>query len=150
MIKEQGIQGWLEAEEVASKKLSGHKNMKKLAVILAGMLALGTAVLVASAGARAGQYYDDDNYHSRSDSHYEGRDYDRSPYYDRCKATIRATGLGNILPAIARVNAIYAWKREVRSVYGESADWSDARAKSIVCEGVGVTTRCTARARPCL
>lgn len=67
----------------------------------------------------------------------------------RCGATIRATGLGNVIPGIARINAIQAWKREVRSVYRLTYKWSDARRRSISCRGVGITTRCTARARPC-
>jgi hypothetical protein len=66
-----------------------------------------------------------------------------------CRDTIRATGVGNVLPAIARHNAIRAWNREVRSVYGPGFSWSNTRNSRVECERVKLTVRCTAKARPC-
>jgi hypothetical protein len=130
------------------------------------LLALAAAGFVASAEAQpyyGGGGYDRPRYDDRDDRYGPPPGYGyRRPYYDDrddyryyrprpqrpsdgCLATIRATGVGNIFPGVARLNATLAWRREVQAVYGFNASWASARNKSITCSG----TRCTASGRPC-
>ncbi len=140
-------------------------NMMKAAA--ATLLAIGVAGFAASVQAQPyyGGGYDRPSYRDQYDNNYgpppRYRDdyrngyngYDRPYYYqprprkpsDGCLATIRATGVGNVFPGIARLNATLAWRREVQAVYGYRASWATAKNKSIECFG----TRCTAKARPC-
>lgn len=119
--------------------------MKKLmaalgAFTLAGLGAISTAPEASAQG-----------YHSRNESRYEynySRPRPQRPS-DGCGATIRATGVGNVITGIARLNATRAWNREVRSVYGPSYSWSNAKSKAVECERVKLTVRCTAKGRPC-
>ncbi len=139
--------------------------MKKVLFLVLALTGLGVAAPVALAPAAQAQgYYDDDNagpprYGRYDERRYSDR-YDRPyrpyrhyykprPKSDGCKALIRASGLGNVLPGIARINAIRAWQREVRAVYGRSFSWNAAKANSVTCEPYGISTRCTAKARPC-
>lgn len=144
-----------------------------LKYLAAAMLALGVSGAMAAAQAqpydsndyndryeRPSYRYDNDYRDNRDDRYREPsyRDryndrYDRPRYYkpyakkrsDGCLATIRATGVGNVFPGIARLNATLAWRREVQSVYGFRASWVSAKNKSMECYG----TRCTAKGRPC-
>lgn len=136
--------------------------MKKvlfLALALAGFGAAG-AVSLAPQAAQAQGYFDGNNDRYNQDDGYDqgyrdGRSdarnyYKRKRKSDSCKALIRASGVGNIVPGIARINAIKAWQRETRAVYGRSFNWRAAKANSVICEPYGISTRCTAKARPCV
>ncbi len=119
--------------------------MKKL------MAALGVITVAGLGSMTAAPEADAQGYHSRNESRYEynySRPRPQRPS-DGCRAVIRGTGVGNIVPGIARINATRAWSREVRSVYGPGFRWSDAKGKQVECERVKFTVRCTARARPC-
>lgn len=131
--------------------------MKKFKLFVLALAGLGIAGVVADAPSAKAQGYYDDGYRPAGHRHYDQGYYDRYTYrpkhrrpkYDSCRALIRASGVGNIIPAIARVNAIKAWQREARAVYGKNFSWRAAKANSINCEPYGVSTRCTAKARPC-
>ena len=68
-----------------------------------------------------------------------------------CRASVRAAGKRNLIPAFARNSAIFSWKREVRGVHGvEFANWGRARGVSVVCGPAGgALTGCVATATPC-
>jgi hypothetical protein len=121
-------------------------HMKKFALFALALAGLGLSGAMPSVPqAQAQGYYDDDDDYRRD--RYYRRHHHRT--YDRCKATIRGTGVGNIVPAIARINAKKAWKREARAVYGVNYDYDSAKSRSISCDAYGISTRCTASGRPC-
>jgi hypothetical protein len=122
---------------------------------LASLAVMGAAAFAPQANAQG--YYDGPPRYGRYDDrrYYDDR-YAPRPYYrprprDNCRALIRASGLGNVLPGIARANAIRAWQRETFAVYGRQYSYSAAKAKSINCvpSPSGIALRCTASGRPC-
>ncbi|MDX2263661.1 MAG: hypothetical protein NW215_01635 [Hyphomicrobiales bacterium] len=119
--------------------------MKKLIAAL-GLIASAGALSVSGAQDASAQ-----GYHSRNESRYEYNYYRPRPPRpsDGCLGVIRATGVGNVIAGIARINATRAWNREVRSTYGPGFSWAAAKNQQVECERVKLTVRCTARARPC-
>lgn len=141
----------------------------KLTVLaLAGAMALAT-------GARAGGLFDDDDdvayssqYNRQSLSSYcyehpydddcdpsdrddhRKRNYNKSHSDGRCVAAVRAAGKRNLVTVFARNSALFAWRREARSVHGEQyANWNNARSVDISCSKIGVLKSCVATATPC-
>lgn len=114
--------------------------MKKLFFSLIAFATAVSVLAVAPGAARSQGYNDDDDYRYR---------YRRYRHYDRCHATIRATGVGYPFSGISRSSAIKAWRREAEAVYGRDFNWSNARDTYISCEPYKLVIRCTASARPC-
>src|SRR5262249_18344214 len=103
--------------------------MRKLTFVLAFSTAVLSSIgAVAVSSAQAQGYYDDDGYRHRPHR------YDGDERYDRCRALIRATGVGYPFGIMSRNSAIKAWRRETQAVYGRDFSWAGARGQSIECE----------------
>jgi len=123
--------------------------MTRLMFALAALLGIASMQGLAVNAAHAQGYYrDDDDYRPRrrdDDDRYRERRYEG----DRCRDTIRSTGVGYPFIGISRNSAIKAWRREAQAVYGRDFNWSLARNKFITCEPYLAVQRCTASGRPC-
>lgn len=144
--------------------------MKRLLICVLALTAAVFTTDYSVSPAQAQSYYDDDDYGPRryrprryQDDGYGYRPYQyrRPRYYDDsyarprrrvsdgCRALIRATGKGHLVPAISRNSAILAWRREAQAVYGRDFSWGAAKGTSITCSPYIATLRCTASGRPC-